>query len=101
MKNKFSFVIFFVLIHSYVISQDISRTIYSLLNFHSHEIITSRDLQIQTSEINSSFVYNDYYRKYINGQQKIDWNGYNREISTWHAHIGKNLNYGLVVKSRG
>jgi len=95
MKNKFSFVIFFVLIHSYVISQDISRTIYSLLNFHSHEIITSRDLYTQPSKISSRFVYNDYYRKYINGQQKIDWNGYNREISTWHSHIGKDLNYGL------
>ena len=95
MKNKFYFVIFFVLIHSYVISQDISRTIYSLLNFHSHEIITSRDLYTQPSKISSRYVYNDYYRKYINGQQKIDWNGYNREISTWHSHIGKDLNYGF------
>ena len=95
MKNKFSFVIFFVLIHSYVISQDISRTIYSLLNFHSHEIITSRYLYTQPSKISSRYVYNDYYRKYINGQQKIDWNGYNREISIWHSHIGKDLNYGI------
>jgi len=97
MKKNISIAIFFVLIHSYVVSQDISRTIYSLLNFHSHEIITSRDLYTQPSKISSRFVYNDYYRKYINGQQKIDWNGYNREISTWHSHIGKDLNYGFKI----
>ena len=95
MKNKFYFVIFFVLIHSYVIPQDISRTIYSLLNFHSHQIITPSDLYTKPSKISSRFVYNDYYRKYINGQQTIEWNAYNREISTWHSHIGKDLNYGL------
>ena len=95
MKNKFYSAIFFVLIYSLIASQDLSSTIYSLLNFHSHQIITPSDLYTKPSKISSRFVYNDYYRKYINGQQKIDWNGYNREISTWHSHIGKDLNYGL------
>ena len=95
MKNKFYSAIFFVLIYSHIASQDISSTIYSLLNFHSHKIITPSSIYTQPSEISSRFVYNDYYRKYISGQQRIEWNGYNREISTWHSHIGKDLNYGL------
>ena len=95
MKNKFYSAIFFVLICPHIASQDISSTIYSLLNFHSHQIITPSSIYTQPSEISSRFVYNDYYRKYINGQQTIEWNAYNREISTWHSHIGKDLNYGL------
>ena len=95
MKNKFYSAIFFVLICPHIASQDISSTIYSLLNFHSHQIITPSSIYSQPSEISSRFVYNDYYRKYINGQQRIEWSGYNREISTWHSHIGKDQNYGL------
>ena len=95
MNNKFYSAIFFVLICPHIASQEISSSIYSLLNFHSHQIITPSSIYTQPSEISSRFVYNDYYRKYINGQQKIDWNGYNREISTWHSYIGKDLNHGF------
>ena len=95
MKNKFYFAILFVFICPHIASRDISSTIYSLLNFHSRKIITPSDLYVQSSKISSRFEYNDYYRKYTNGQQTIDWNGHNREISTWHSHIGKELNYGI------
>jgi len=59
MIKNISFAIFFVLIHSHLTSQNISRTIYSLLNFHDYEIITNNNLNIQTSNISSIILYND------------------------------------------
>ena len=95
MKKNISLAIFFVLIHSHLTSQDFLRTIYSLLNFHSHEIIRPSDLFTQTSNITSSFLYNDYYRKFINNQKTIDWYGNSWQISSWNSWFVDKLNYGL------
>ena len=95
MKNKFYFVIIFIFICPHLSSQDISNTIYSLLNFHSHQIITPIDLFTQTNKISSSFVYNDYYRKFINNQKTIGWYGNSWQISSWNSWFVNKLNYGL------
>ena len=95
MKNIFYSAIYFILIYSQIASQDIPRVIYSLLNFHSYEIITLGDLAIETREISSKFVYNDYYRKFISNQKTIGWDGNFWQISTCNSHIGEKLNYGL------
>ena len=98
MKKNIYFVIFFILIHSHTISQDISKAIYSLLNFHNYEIITPNNLSIQTNRISSKIFYNDNYRKYLNDQKRIGWAGNSLNVASWHSHIGDKIKYGLKTK---
>ena len=98
MIKNISCAFFFVFIHSHLNSQNISRTIYSLLNFHDYEIITNNNLNIQTSNISSIILYNDYYRKYFHDHKKIGFYGNSWNISSWHSHIGDKINYGLKTK---
>ena len=98
MKKNIYYIIFLILIHSHTISQDISKAIYSLLNFHNYEIITPNNLSIQTSRISSNFLYNDNYRKYLHDQKKIGWAGNSLNVASWHSHIGERIKYGLKTK---
>ena len=95
MKNNIAFAIIFVLNYSHIASQDIPRTIYSILNFHSHEIITPNDLNINTRTISTRFIYNDYYRKLLNDQKRISWDGNFWQIASWHCWFGERFKYGL------
>lgn len=84
-----------------IVGQNLDPLISSLMNFPRFDAIRLEELRNRSTEVSSRFVYNDLFRKQVNGVSALTWNGVIWDIEAFVARPGARFGHAINLFYRG
>ena len=84
-----------------IVGQNLDPRISSLMNFPRFDVIRLEELRHRSVEARSRFVYNDLFRKQVNGVSALTWNGVIWDIDAFVARPGARFGYAINLFYQG
>lgn len=84
-----------------IVGQNLDPLISSLMNFPRFDAIRLEELRNRSVEVRSRFVYNDLFRKQVNGVSALTWNGVIWDIDAFVARPGARFGHAINLFYRG
>ncbi|MFC1543240.1 hypothetical protein ACFL4K_01720 [Candidatus Neomarinimicrobiota bacterium] len=82
-------------------AQDLDLLISSLMNFHELRVIGLREVQNRPLEVHSRVVYDDVFRKRVNGIAALAWSNVAWEVDTFIPWSRASASYAMQVSYHG